>query len=67
MNPGAMTGGDVRDFGHNQPSETGSCLLSLALIFRFRYSSKGTLTLKSRVENCSSHRESFLTISSALS
>lgn len=60
VNTGAMTGGDVRNFGLNQPSETDSCLLSLALIFRFRYGSKGTLTLKSQAENCSSLREPLL-------
>lgn len=60
MNTGAMTGGDVRNFGLNQPSETDSCLLSLAFIFRFRYGSMGTLTLKSQAENCSSRRESLL-------
>lgn len=60
MNTGAMTRGDVRNFGLNQPSETDSCLLSLPLIFRFRYGSKGTLSLKGQAENCSSRRESLL-------
>lgn len=50
----------VRDLGHSQPSEVGPCLLTLALTFRFRYNSEGTQTLKSQVENCSSHMESFL-------
>lgn len=59
---GAMTGDNVRDLGHSQPSEVG-CLLIFAPILRFRYNSEGTQTLKSQEENRSSHMESLLTVS----